>query len=377
MNIIKPIKEKEDTIYPITNTRAVYDDEGNRLDETLEGLKTNGAVKFDSADVGPDGTPTMQDVPKMVSGETPPSLWHKVSQFFTNVRYLIKMLGTTDISSIGDGTVTGAISNLSSNKISEETEASLHSVHLTGRNATMPYIYTNSAENILFRYKDASGNMAFENLADGPSKVKKFEHYESFGDVPDSGKSCLRAYTVIQTAKDSESPIPNGTGPFWFDVIDTQFGENTRRVQIATQVYNVGGISNSYNNRMWRRTKHDSSWSQWKEISSGVGYNANNNMQILDPSVKRINSNADFLALLSTSADIRRPVMFTLWSAISYFPTSSEYGSGLIIPGLDGNNFSIFYSSNGKSLMGFVSRSSKTIKWRILNSAISDTTISI
>lgn len=38
----------------------------------------------------------------------------KVSQMFKNVRYLYKMLGTTDISKIGNGTCTGAISSLNS-----------------------------------------------------------------------------------------------------------------------------------------------------------------------------------------------------------------------------------------------------------------------
>ena len=40
------------------------------------------------------------------------SLFAKVSQMFKNVRWLYKMLGTTSISSVGNGTVTGAISTL-------------------------------------------------------------------------------------------------------------------------------------------------------------------------------------------------------------------------------------------------------------------------
>lgn len=36
----------------------------------------------------------------------------KISQMFKNIRFLINKLGTTDISSIGNGTVTGAISTL-------------------------------------------------------------------------------------------------------------------------------------------------------------------------------------------------------------------------------------------------------------------------
>lgn len=47
----------------------------------------------------------------LTSGEKHSSIFAKVSQMFKNVRYLYKMLGSTDISSIGGGTVTGAISS--------------------------------------------------------------------------------------------------------------------------------------------------------------------------------------------------------------------------------------------------------------------------
>lgn len=46
------------------------------------------------------------------SGETVKSIFNKISTMFKNIRYLFNMLGTTDISSIGGGTVTGAISAL-------------------------------------------------------------------------------------------------------------------------------------------------------------------------------------------------------------------------------------------------------------------------
>ncbi len=54
------------------------------------------------------------NVPLMTSNESQESLWTKVSNMFKNIRYLIKMLGTTDISAVGDGTLTGAIDELNS-----------------------------------------------------------------------------------------------------------------------------------------------------------------------------------------------------------------------------------------------------------------------
>lgn len=52
----------------------------------------------------------------LTSGETHASIFSKVSTIFKNVRWLLSKMGTTDISSLGDGTVTGALSTLNSNK---------------------------------------------------------------------------------------------------------------------------------------------------------------------------------------------------------------------------------------------------------------------
>lgn len=51
----------------------------------------------------------------LTSGETHASIFSKVSTIFKNVRWLLSKMGTTDISTLGDGTVTGALSTLNSN----------------------------------------------------------------------------------------------------------------------------------------------------------------------------------------------------------------------------------------------------------------------
>lgn len=62
---------------------------------------------FDSAD---DKNPTTwSEVELLASKEEQRSLFSKISTMFKNIRYLYKMLGTTDISQYSDGTVTGAI----------------------------------------------------------------------------------------------------------------------------------------------------------------------------------------------------------------------------------------------------------------------------
>lgn len=70
---------------------------------------SNTTVTFASGDTADSGANTWTSVATMASGEKHASLFAKVSQMFKNVRYLYKMLGTTDISGIGGGTVTGAI----------------------------------------------------------------------------------------------------------------------------------------------------------------------------------------------------------------------------------------------------------------------------
>ncbi|MCM1217491.1 MAG: phage tail protein, partial [Lachnospiraceae bacterium] len=67
---------------------------------------------FTSVDVADAGATAWTAVTKLSSGETHRSIFNKISAMFKNVRYLYKRLGITDISKIGDGTVTGAISEL-------------------------------------------------------------------------------------------------------------------------------------------------------------------------------------------------------------------------------------------------------------------------
>lgn len=56
-----------------------------------------------------------QEVSLISSGETHKSLFGKLSNVVKNVRYLLKIIGTTDISHLGNGTVTRAITDLVAN----------------------------------------------------------------------------------------------------------------------------------------------------------------------------------------------------------------------------------------------------------------------
>lgn len=76
---------------------------------------SNLTPTFTSSDV-PDSDVTTAtgwtSITKLTSGLSLSGLFYRISQMFKNVRWLYKMLGTTDISTIGNGTVTGAISSL-------------------------------------------------------------------------------------------------------------------------------------------------------------------------------------------------------------------------------------------------------------------------
>lgn len=77
-----------------------------------DGDSQDNTVTFTSNDsLTGDSTPPAL----LTSGETHASILSKVSTIFKNVRWLLSKMGTTDISAIGNGTVTDVISTLNSN----------------------------------------------------------------------------------------------------------------------------------------------------------------------------------------------------------------------------------------------------------------------
>ena len=77
-----------------------------------DGDSQSNTVTFTSNDsLTGDSTPPAL----LTSRETHASILSKVSTIFKNVRWLLSKMGTTDISTLGDGTVTGALSTLNSN----------------------------------------------------------------------------------------------------------------------------------------------------------------------------------------------------------------------------------------------------------------------
>ena len=92
--------------------------------ETTGDSKDN-TVAFSSGDAAsPSG---WADIEVMTSGEKHSSLFRKMSLAVKNLRYLWRLLGTTSLAGIGDGTVTGAISSLNTGLVQ------LHIPHISAK----------------------------------------------------------------------------------------------------------------------------------------------------------------------------------------------------------------------------------------------------
>lgn len=123
-NIYKTSDDKWDVLAgtPVTGVKGAKEKSYRRGNvvltaENVGAVPTGGdtaenTTAFTSSDVADGSASAWTSVSKLSSGEKHSSIFAKVSQMFKNVRYLYKMLGTTDISKIGNGTCTGAISSL-------------------------------------------------------------------------------------------------------------------------------------------------------------------------------------------------------------------------------------------------------------------------
>lgn len=101
------VKGNEESEYRHGNVNLTAENIG-ALSET--GDTANNTVAFTSGDTTDPSV--WVDVETLTSGEKHSLLFSKISNMFRNTRFLRKLIGTTSISGIGDGTVTGAIHDL-------------------------------------------------------------------------------------------------------------------------------------------------------------------------------------------------------------------------------------------------------------------------
>ena len=104
------VKGNAETNYRRGNVNITCEDIGAL---SLDGDSTNNIVSYTSND--DTSVSSWSNVDKLESEESHKSIFNKISTMFKNIRFLYNTLGTTDISTIGDGTVSSAISTLNSN----------------------------------------------------------------------------------------------------------------------------------------------------------------------------------------------------------------------------------------------------------------------
>ncbi|MCI8483512.1 MAG: hypothetical protein HFH41_04135 [Lachnospiraceae bacterium] len=102
------IAENETVVEALNEAIGKKMDKSEALSQT--GDSKENTVTFTSEDNASPSSWT--DVPILGSGERHSSIFSKISIMFKNIRWIYKKLGTTDISSLGGGTVTGAIGKL-------------------------------------------------------------------------------------------------------------------------------------------------------------------------------------------------------------------------------------------------------------------------
>ena len=114
--LIEQVQDNDGT--PLQNyvdRMIITDEEDSTAIPEVSNDISNDIVQFTSNDCGPDGDPALWEIPKMTTGEKISSLMQKISRIANNFRYILNLLGNTDISSIGDGTLTGIVKTLNDN----------------------------------------------------------------------------------------------------------------------------------------------------------------------------------------------------------------------------------------------------------------------
>lgn len=118
-NLKKPDYTDFADIYDLNDNMDTIDDElANPTGDSADSTTT-----FTSSDVADGSATAWTNITPMTSGETHKSLFAKLSQAIKNLRYLWKLIGTTDISSIGNGTITNALSVLNANGVKSITRS--------------------------------------------------------------------------------------------------------------------------------------------------------------------------------------------------------------------------------------------------------------
>lgn len=188
------------------------------------GDTANNTTTFTSADsTSPTG---WTDVAQLQSKEKHSSIFNKISTMFKNVRWLYKMLGTTDISTIGGGTVTGALNALNTNLSNKQDSSTAITTSNIGSQSVN---YANSAANAdtvdgYHVCDDSCGNIYGKIpvvKSDGVMKIGRYMDWHFNGDNVDytgrtefleDGSLRHTKYILAEYFKSHSGAIFNGDG---------------------------------------------------------------------------------------------------------------------------------------------------------------------
>jgi hypothetical protein len=174
---------------------------GDSKDNTVTITSSDDSTVFNSGTLC--GTDAWSSVAQMATGETHASLFGKISTMFKNIRTLAKVIGTTDISAIGTGTISNAISSLNSD-LSELTIRSIVVQTIVVGSGTQYMDYTSDIQLFAYLFSGAAivgglhpvsitgGNITYLQYHDPSSNLKTVRIVPS-ANTPTSGTT---RYTV-------------------------------------------------------------------------------------------------------------------------------------------------------------------------------------
>lgn len=180
-------------LYRCTGETTGQFDESKWARTTLGAEVNDGAIAFESGDTVTASELTgFTDVEKLESGETRKSIFSKMSTMFKNVRYLAKMLGSTDISKIGDGTVTGGLNTLNND---------------LGNNNTLVN------QTLGYHKKNLLKNTASDSIVNGITyTVNDDGSITATGTATDTATLCIKNPYYLKKGSYILSGCPNGGG---------------------------------------------------------------------------------------------------------------------------------------------------------------------
>ena len=215
----------------------------NITSESIDALATDGDSAENTVTYTSEDNLTANawtDVAALTSGEKHSSIFNKVSKMFKNVRYIWKLLGTTDISAIGNGTATGAISSLNDNLANTNTAINTLNTGL------------NNANTAISKKQDASTAITTSNI--GSQSVK---YATTAGSAPANGgnASTVGGYSAdglkVKFYNISLSNVActtkSSNGCYYSGILDTISNHGITQEQIiGITVTNWGGAAASF-----------------------------------------------------------------------------------------------------------------------------------